>query len=128
MKLKEATVLFVDDEPFLRESMGAWLARQAGRALCAQHGAEALEILGANKIDLLLTDVRMPVMDGIALVKRIAKAEPRPRVILVTGYHDLELQEAYELGVDAVVEKPIDRGELLRAMQSCLADVDRLDA
>jgi two-component system, response regulator YesN len=128
VKLKDATVLFVDDEPLLRESMGAWLARKAGQALCAQHGAEALEILAANKIDLLLTDVRMPVMDGVALVKRITKSQSRPRVILVTGYNDLALPEAQKLGVDAIVEKPIDRGELLRAMQSCLANVDRLDA
>ena len=127
MKLREAAVLFVDDEPFLRESMGAWLARKAGRAFCAQHGAEALEILGANKIDLLLTDVRMPVMDGIALIEKLPKAEPRPRVILVTGYNDLELPEAHGLAVDAIVEKPIDRDELLRTMQSCLGDADRQD-
>lgn len=128
MKLKDATVLFVDDEPLLRESMGAWLARIAGKAFCAQHGAEALEILGANKIDLLLTDVRMPVMDGVALVKKIRQGEPRPRIILVTGYNDLALPEAQKLGVDAIVEKPIDRSELLRAMHHCLAHVDRLDA
>jgi len=120
MKLKEAAVLFVEDEPFLRDSMGAWLARKAGRAICAGHGAEALEILAANKIDLLLTDLRMPVMDGIALVKRLQKTGDRPRVILVTGFNDPAIQDAHKLGVDAVVEKPIDRGELLRAMQRCL--------
>jgi|SRR5262252_8503642 len=120
MKLNDAAVLFVDDEPLLRESIGAWLAGRARQALCAQHGAEALEILGSNKIDLVLTDVRMPVMDGIALLRKIVKAEPRPHIILVTGYNDLTPQEAYKLGVDAIVEKPIDRDELLRAMQSCL--------
>jgi CheY-like chemotaxis protein len=120
MKLKEAAVLFVEDEPFLRDSMGAWLARKAGRAICAKHGAEALEILAANKIDLLLTDLRMPVMDGIALVERLQKTGDRPRVILVTGFNDPAIQDAHKLGVDAVVEKPIDRGELLRAMQRCL--------
>jgi CheY-like chemotaxis protein len=123
VKLKEAAVLFVEDEPFMRESMGAWLARNAGRALFAEDGAEALEILAANKIDLVITDVRMPGMDGIALVKRIGKAEPRPRVILVTGVNDLTLREAQELGVDAIMEKPIDRQELLRAMEHCLEDV-----
>jgi two-component system response regulator YesN len=66
----------------------------------------------------------MPVMDGVALIKKIREAKPRPRVILVTGYNDLALPEAYALGVDAVVEKPIDRGELLDAMRSCLANVD----
>ncbi len=121
-------MLFVEDEPFLRESMGAWLARKARRAVCAQDGAEALEILGAHKIDLVLTDVRMPRMDGIALVKRIREAEPRPRVILVTAFNDLAPREAHKLGVDAVVEKPIDRGELLRAMQQCLGSDDGLDA
>ena len=123
MKLTDATVLFVDDEPLLRESIGAWLARKTGRALCAEHGAEALELLAKNKVDLLLTDVRMPVVDGIALIKKIREAQPRPRVILVTGYSDFAEKEVNELGVDAVVEKPIDRDALLRIMQDCLAEV-----
>ena len=124
MKLKEAAVLFVEDELFLRESMGAWLARSAGRVLCAEDGAEALEILAANKIDLVITDVRMPGMDGIALVKRIGKAELRLRMIIVTGFNDLSLQEAQGLGINAILEKPIDRAELLRAMKNCFGDGD----
>jgi CheY-like chemotaxis protein len=128
MKLKEAAVLFVEDEPLLRESMGAWLARKARRVICAQHGAEALEILAANKVDLLLTDVRMPVMDGITLVRRIRKTGATPRVILVTGYKDQVLQDASKLGVDAIVEKPFDREELLRTMRDCLEDVEGVAA
>ena len=124
MKLKEAVVLFVDDEPLLRESMGAWLARKAGRVICAQHGLEALEILTENKIDLLVTDIRMPVMDGIALVKKIRKSASPPRVILVTGFKDIATGDADALGVDAIVEKPFDREELLRVMHQCLEDVD----
>ena len=127
MKLGEATLLFVDDEPLLRESMGEWLARKAGRVFCAQHGEEALEILSTNKIDLLLTDVRMPVMDGISLVKKIRTIVPRPRVILVTGFNESVLHDASKLGVDAIVEKPLDRDELLRVLQDCLEDVDGLD-
>lgn len=127
MKLKEASVLFVEDEPFLRDSVGAWLARKAGKTMCAQHGAEALEIMAANKIDLLLTDLRMPVMDGIALIKKLAKTEPRPRLILVTGFNDPVFQESYKLEVDAVVEKPIDRAELLRTIRKCLGDVEDVE-
>jgi two-component system capsular synthesis sensor histidine kinase RcsC len=67
VKLKEAAVLFVEDEPLLRESMGAYLARKAGRVICAQDAAEALEILAASMIELLLSDIRMPVMDGNCL-------------------------------------------------------------
>ena len=127
MKLGEAALLFVEDEPLLRESMGEWLARKVGRVFCAQHGEEALEILAANKIDLLLTDVRMPVMDGISLVKKVRTIVPRPRVILVTGFNESVLHDASKLGVDAIVEKPLDRDELLRVLQDCLEDVDGLD-
>ena len=127
MKLQEAVVLFVEDEPLLRESIGTWLSRNVGRVMCAQHGAEALELLAANKVDLLLTDLRMPVMDGIALIKKIPKAGLRPRLILVTGFYDPVLQDAYKLDVDAVVEKPIDREELLRAMRNCLGDTDEIN-
>jgi YesN/AraC family two-component response regulator len=127
MKLSDAALLFVEDEPLLRESMGEWLARKAGRVFCAQHGKEALEILARNKIDLLITDVRMPVMDGISLVKRINTTGPRPCVILVTGFNESVLHDASKLGVDAIVEKPLDRDELLRVLQDCLEDVDGLD-
>lgn len=122
MKLNHATVLFVEDEPLLRESMGAWLAQQVGRAVCAEHGEAALGILAANRIDLLLSDVRMPTMDGIALVGKLRGIPSPPRVILVTGFSDVTLRQAYEMGVDAIVEKPIDRTELLRVMQSSLSD------
>jgi CheY-like chemotaxis protein len=122
MKLNDAAVLFVEDEPFLRESMGGWLEQQVGRALCAEHGEAALAILAANRIDLLLSDVRMPVMDGVALVGKLREFRSPPRVILVTGFSDLTLRQAYEMGVDTIFEKPIDREELLRVMQNSLSD------
>src|SRR5262245_22202653 len=114
MRLEQASVLFVEDEPFLRETMGAWLEQKTQRAFCADQGAQALETMAANKIDLVVSDVRMPVMDGIALVREINQSGvKRPHVILLTGFSDLSLREAYEMGVDAIVEKPINREQLL---------------
>ena len=52
MKLKQASVLFVEDEPFLRETMGAWLKQKTGRVSCVANGAEALEFLAVNQADL----------------------------------------------------------------------------
>jgi len=126
MNLKDAAVLFVEDEPFLRESMCKWLEQKAGKAFCAEHGAAALKILATNKVDIVVSDLRMPVMDGVALVKKLHKIEPQPRIILVTGFSDLSLREAYEMGVDAVLEKPIDREQLLRAMEHSLAIPEEL--
>jgi CheY-like chemotaxis protein len=127
VKLEEASVLFVEDEPFLSETMCAWLKRKVGQVFCAEHGAGALKILATNKIDLIISDVRMPVMDGIALVKQLNEAGTRRQhVILITGFSDVTSQQAYELGIDAIVEKPIDREELLDVMQRSLTGPEQL--
>ena len=121
MNLEEASVLLVEDEPLLCEAMTAWLSRVAGRGLCAGNGREALRLLEANRIDLVVSDVRMPVMDGIALLETLNRSRPgRPPVILITGYSDLTLREAYDRGAEAMLEKPIDREGLVRAMRRCL--------
>jgi CheY-like chemotaxis protein len=127
MNLKEASVLLVEDEPLLRETMGVWLNHKAGRGLTAEHGAEALKLLADNKINLIISDVRMPVMDGIALVRHLNQAgSHRPGVIFLSGFSDLSLREVYHLGVEGVLEKPIDREELLGLMQRSVAEADEL--
>jgi CheY-like chemotaxis protein len=127
MDLKQATILLVEDEPLLREAMSAWLQRAAGCVIHAEHGADALRVLAAEKIDLIISDVRMPVMDGVDLLMKINQGEVRkPGVILISGFCELSLREAFALGADAVLEKPIRREDLVRAMQRSLADADEL--
>lgn len=121
MQLKEATVLIVDDEPVLCEIKSTWLIRLVGRVLVASNGAEAIEVLAANNVDLVITDIRMPVMDGLTLLKKITdSSKPRPRVIFITGFSDFEPRDAYDLGVDAILEKPMDRDHLLQAVKRSL--------
>jgi len=127
MELKEASVLLVEDEPVLRELMGAWIGRVMGKVICAADGTEALSLLAAHKINLIISDVRMPVMDGVALIKQINEAHgPKPRVIFITGFSDLTLREAHDLGADAILEKPIRREELLHEAQRSLTEPDEL--
>jgi CheY-like chemotaxis protein len=127
MELKQASILLVDDEPFLREIMGGWLSRVAGQVFCAGHGEEALKILAANKIDLILSDVRMPVMDGIALLRKVKEMGIRtPGVIFITGFSDVPLREAYDMGAEAILEKPIPREELLNIAKRALSEADEL--
>lgn len=127
MELKQASILVVDDEPFLREIMAGWLARVAGHVLSAEDGAEALKVLAANKIDLILSDIRMPVMDGMALLKKIKETGVRtPEVIFITGFSDVPLREAYDIGAEAVLEKPISREELLDIAKRALTEADEL--
>lgn len=121
MQLKDATVLIVDDEPVLCEIKSTWLTRLVGRVLVAGNGVEAMEVMAANNVDLVITDIRMPVMDGLTLLKKITdSSKPRPNVIFITGFSDFEPREAYDLGVDAILEKPMDRDDLLQAVKRSL--------
>src|SRR5512147_42999 len=127
MELKQASVLLVEDEPVLREIMAAWLERVAGKVFTAEHGREAVDILAAHKINLVLSDVRMPGMNGIELLKWINQApEPRPRMILITGFSDLALRDALAMGVEAILEKPIKREELLQLAQVSVSALEDL--
>ncbi len=127
MELKQSSILVVDDEPFLREIMEGWLARVAGRVLGADNGVQALEILATNNIDLILSDIRMPVMDGIALLKKIKENRAHtPVVIFLTGFSDVPLREAYDIGAEAVLEKPICREELLDIAKRALTEAEEL--
>jgi len=123
MKLSEATILVVDDEPALRDIFSKWL-RGAGcaRVLTAADGGAALDVLKDEPIDLLITDVRMPVMDGVTLVRSLAKLEKSvPSIVFVSGFGDVDRKEMYGLGVEAFFSKPFDRGELLGVLERALA-------
>jgi CheY-like chemotaxis protein len=127
MELKQSSILVVDDEPFLREIMEGWLARVAGQVFSAENGVQALEILAANKVDLILSDIRMPVMDGITLLKKIKEARVRtPEVIFLSGFSDVPLRQAYDMGAEAVLEKPISREELVDIAKRALTEADEL--
>lgn len=127
MDLKQASILLVDDELMLRDIMCEWLGRVVRKVFCVDNGAQALQFLRSHGVDLIISDVRMPVMDGIAMLKKINETRGRrPRVIFITGFSDLPLREALDLGAEAVLEKPIRREDLLEEAKRSLTDPDEL--
>jgi CheY-like chemotaxis protein len=127
MKLEDATVLVVDDEKDLREIFGAWLGRKGCKVLTAANGAEALEILDRQKVDVLVSDIRMPIMGGVALVRAVNERKLAvPSIIFVSGFGDVEPREMYGLGVELLMEKPLSRNDLLRALEESLMDREEL--
>ena len=132
MRLNEATVLIVDDEPELLEIFSLWLEREGCLVFTAPNGAEALEVLEARKIDALVSDIRMPVMDGMALVRSIYERKHVVPIILVSGHVNAAVGAAVGemcgLGVEAVVEKPLNRQDLLNLLQNCLAKIELEDS
>jgi CheY-like chemotaxis protein len=124
MKLKDARVLIVDDEPILLAMFAKWLATVGcSMIFTASNGAAALELMEGESIDVLLTDVRMPVMDGITLVRHLADAgRALPSIVFVSGFGDVDQREMYALGVEAFIAKPFDRKELLLILEKAVAD------
>lgn len=112
------TILLVEDEPAVR-SLFSQALRQAGYTLLeARNGLEALEVfdsIGGN-IDLLLTDIRMPLIGGSELAARLLARRPNLRLLYISGY-----AAKVEIGPNAaLLQKPFVRADLLRAVRSLL--------
>jgi len=119
-----ARILIAEDEEALRELVKRALVADGHEVMVAPDGAEALEILTREpgRIDLLLTDIRMPVMDGIALALAAVRDHPSLVILLMTGYAD---QRERAHGLDAlihdVVTKPFTLAGIREAVNGALA-------
>jgi len=107
-------VLVVDDQPDVRLAFRYMLEHYGYAVGEAANGADALSYLSRQRVDVILTDLYMPGMDGLSLVRVIrASPEPQPRVIAISGSPNLgknaSLQAAQILGADAILPKPISR-------------------
>jgi CheY-like chemotaxis protein len=126
MELKYATVLVVDDESMLLDVFSEWLQEEDCCVLTAGDGAAALKILNDNHIDVIVSDVRMPVMDGVLLLKNLtafsgmSQGSYPPKMIFISGFTDLEPREVYNLGVEAILQKPILRAQFVGAVRRTL--------
>lgn len=121
MQTSQTKVLIVDDEEVLRKAMVFDFKRKGYQVFEAQSGRTALEILDNNEIDLIISDIRMPDGSGIDLLLKVkSKNVDKPVVLLMTGYADITLEDAYEMGADAIFNKPFDRKELLLAVEERL--------
>jgi len=106
------TVLIVDDEKSARDGLVRALRRDY-RIFAAENGTTALEVLASHKIDVLLSDVRMPGMDGITLMQRALAHHPELTCIILTAYGDVELAvEAMKQGATDFMTKPINLDKL----------------
>ena len=108
-------ILVVDDEASIREMLKQGLAQMGEFTTeVAHNGSEAIEKIENDVFDLVLTDVKMPEMDGIELLKIIKGTRPELMVILMTAYGSIETAvEAMKVGADDYITKPIDLNELL---------------
>jgi CheY-like chemotaxis protein len=117
------TVLVVDDEPGWREMIKFNLDGYGYRVLSASDGMAALDILGREKADLVLTDLKMPGMDGLALIAALRKKAPALPVVLMTGHDDEERMAKSQPEPPPLFKKPFSIDDLNRLVHSFVGGV-----
>ncbi len=117
-----ATILVVEDDPVLREALTETLAQAGFRPIAAQDAARALEQLAEQPVQLVVTDVRMPGMDGRVLLKRIKERHPLLPVLVMTAYGTIQdAVEAIRVGAADYLVKPFEASLLVGKIQDLLA-------
>ncbi|MCP3105134.1 sigma-54 dependent transcriptional regulator [Myxococcus sp. K15C18031901] len=115
------SVLLVDDDPAVAKVLGALLTQAGLTTHAARDGREALSVLERRAVDVVVSDVRMPGMDGMTLLSEVARGWPDVPVILLTAHGTVPLAvEAMKAGAADFVLKPFDREELLFTIRKAL--------
>lgn len=119
---KSANLLLVDDDPSLLKLLGMRLSSEGFKVITAESGPEALKILQKEKLDLVISDLRMDEMDGMALFDEIQKAHPNMPVIILTAHGSIpDAVAATQRGVFSFLTKPVDKDALYKAIDEALA-------
>ena len=115
--LKNLTCLYVEDDNFTREVFSIMIKRYFKNVLTAENGKIGLELYKSHMPDIIITDIRMPIMDGIEMAREIKKINPNAYIIFITAFTDIEyLKEAINLNVEGYITKPIDKKFLIHKL------------
>ena len=116
-----ARILVVEDEESVRDFVNRVLTMHGHSVLIAEDGAEAVDLMGNHHFDLLLSDIAMPMMDGISLALKVRATRPHVPILLMTGFAD-ERQRAHNLTllIEGLITKPFNMDQLLGAVNKAL--------
>lgn len=118
---KPARLLLVDDDPGLLKLLGMRTVSEGYSVVTAESGPEALRVLGREKVDLVISDLRMDEMDGLQLFSEIQKGHPGMPVIILTAHGSIpDAVAATQQGVFSFLTKPVDKDALYKAIDEAL--------
>jgi DNA-binding response OmpR family regulator len=113
-----ATILVVDDEEMLRNLLSKILEKEGYRVLLAESGQKAMEVLADDSVDIVLTDVKMPRMDGFEFLKTVKREYSQTGVIVMTAFGDAyTVRDALLLGADEYITKPFKSFEIVMVVE-----------
>jgi len=118
----QRTLLIADDEPNIRKVLEAIFKKEGYRVLTAENGVRASELAGKDKIDVLITDLIMPDMNGVELLQRIKKQNPSIVAIMITAYATIKTcVDAMRFGASDYITKPFDVNEIKMVVNRAVA-------
>lgn len=124
--MKTLHLLIVDDDQTIRMLLNAFFIGQGFRCSVASDGVEALKIFGVGTVDILITDLAMPGMDGLTLLRNVRERGTTTRCIVMTGYATLgNLTDCLRQGALALVPKPL--GDLTQLSRAVLQAKEQLE-
>ena len=122
MAEQQKRILVVDDEENARIALSKILAREGYDVASAGNGYEALNYLRGKEVELIITDINMPEMNGLSFLREVSRNHPESNVIMVTAYGEVESYiEAMNLGAFEYINKPVKIDELKKIIRKIFA-------
>jgi len=116
--MNKPTILIVDDELLIRDLLYDFFTNQGWEITTAENGAKALEILENRSVDLLLTDLKMPGLDGMELTNRVKEEYPSLPVVIMTGFPSIDSAvQALRYKVEDYIIKPFNINQLFKTVE-----------
>ncbi|MBN1226172.1 MAG: response regulator [Deltaproteobacteria bacterium] len=126
--MKKKTVLVIDDEQIVLDSVSAMLTDEGYEVDTTLNSREGLDWAIERRYDVLLTDIRMPDIGGLRVLRDVKRVKPSLPVLIISGYATVKLAvQATKLGAADIIEKPFEPEELLKALSSALGSVQDVD-
>jgi CheY-like chemotaxis protein len=121
MNQPQLSILVVEDDSVTRETVGSVLEEEGYRVVLARNGAEALLAVAEDKPDLVLTDMNMPGLDGLAVLGGVRARHPDLPVVMFTADQTANTErEARRLGADDFISKPFNLDDMLSRIAACV--------
>jgi two-component system response regulator VanR len=123
--LKNFSLLFVEDNEKILKEVTNIFGNMFSSVYTAKDGVEALDIFNENKIDIIITDINMPNMNGINFMKKVRKIDKKTAIIVLTAYSDKDiLLEVANLQIDGYIIKPINSSKIFSALSNAMQRID----
>jgi len=124
--LKSLNVLYIEDDKVVLDSISTILRYMVAQVFTAENGKDALDIFRKEKIDIILTDIDMPKLNGIEFAKRVRQINEIVPIIIITSYKSEEyLFQSMDLKLEDYIIKPINYDKLVESLSKCAYKIEK---